>query len=709
MTLEIDRHSEGSILALRFRGVIDESWEGKRAASHIRAGTVLLDLAGVRRISSFGIREWVDFIGALSSHCDDVILIECSSKIVHQLNMVANFAGDAWLYSFYAPYRCDYCDAERDKLMQIDRDAEVIKTASPPEAPCESCGEAEYFDEDPASYFAFAAAQEPFELPPEVASFLASKLSYTTAPAARRIRADKQVEATTTFLRLSGDLDGSFPAETLADGLEGRVILDLSGIGRVDPAGAAAWRRFVAAAAPACDQVLIAGAAPLFVEKLGSEEDLGGAAVISIGLPYLCNRCRTTTTREIDVAEHHAVLKFATPPEMMCLDCASPLACVASEELLARLPRLPRPETGRDVAKLIARFRARGAERPRARASTAPPPQRRRAGPSWIGLAAAMFAVAFVVAAALLVYTMVSDRGGARATEAVRLTDEPAPAWASGVAPLTGRCAEKSGAWRCVASSTFALSEQAAIEQAQLVAVDELTFALGWGDDDAASRRTQLLGRLADIGDWRAPRYRQLAEERVAASRGVAEAVVRAGGGTLEPDLFVERWSDGGEIRWRGYARLAIDSDRIAGLTRTIRASARSDLGVEAVNFPPPLVWRHRQVRAGALLREVADGPLAEIGLRPGYVVTAVQGQTVEGAAELVELLEAEVARLGDGGGQLRMVVHTGTGEPMTFVRDWKPKADDGAGSSGGGSTRPPPTFNTWEEAGGSSPDDPSN
>jgi hypothetical protein len=291
------------------------------------------------------------------------------------------------------------------------------------------------------------------------------------------------------------------------------------------------------------------------------------------------------------------------------------------------------------------------------------------------------------------------------ASAAVRKTAEPAPGWAAGIAPLTGRCAEDGGDWSCVASSTLTLSEQAALEQAQLVAVDEMTFALGWGDADAASRRDQLLGRLADAGDWRSPRFGQLAAERVAASRAVAESLVRAGGGTLEPELFVERWSDAGAERWRAYARLSIDAAAAAGLATRIGATATSKLGVEAVNFPPPLAWRHRQVRAGALLKKVADGPLAEIGLRPGYVVTAIGGQTVDGAAKLVEILDAEIARFGDRGGQLRLVVHTGTGEPMTFVRDWKPPEPERGAAAGTGQGSRPPTFNTWEEAGGSRDD----
>ena len=48
---------------------------------------------GVERISSFGIRQWVDFIGAITPRMAGIYYVECSPKVVDQFNMVANFGG----------------------------------------------------------------------------------------------------------------------------------------------------------------------------------------------------------------------------------------------------------------------------------------------------------------------------------------------------------------------------------------------------------------------------------------------------------------------------------------------------------------------------------------------------------------------------------------------------------------------------------------
>ena len=60
--LRIDKLAEGAITCLKLSGTIDESFEGKRLGAAVRGGTLILDLGDVRKISSFGIREWVDFI-----------------------------------------------------------------------------------------------------------------------------------------------------------------------------------------------------------------------------------------------------------------------------------------------------------------------------------------------------------------------------------------------------------------------------------------------------------------------------------------------------------------------------------------------------------------------------------------------------------------------------------------------------------------------
>ena len=153
--LSIDKFIEGSITCLRFQGTIDESFDGKRLASSIKATTLILDMGAVRKISSFGIREWTDFVKACEGSVNAVVAIECAPKVVDQLNMVAIRRRQGQVFSFYAPYRCDYCDVDRRILFQVDRDEAPSGRLRPPSA-LRVVRPPRYFDEDPASFFAFS-------------------------------------------------------------------------------------------------------------------------------------------------------------------------------------------------------------------------------------------------------------------------------------------------------------------------------------------------------------------------------------------------------------------------------------------------------------------------------------------------------------------------------------------------------------------------
>ena len=91
--LKIDKFADGGTVCLKFAGSIDEDFDGKKTASSVKAKTLVLDLAEIHKISSFGIHEWVDFMNALEKHAESIVLLECAPKVVDQLNMVANFAG----------------------------------------------------------------------------------------------------------------------------------------------------------------------------------------------------------------------------------------------------------------------------------------------------------------------------------------------------------------------------------------------------------------------------------------------------------------------------------------------------------------------------------------------------------------------------------------------------------------------------------------
>ena len=80
--LTVEKFADGGIACLRFSGTIDESFDGKKLGSTARCDTLVLDLGGVKKISSFGIREWVDFVGTAQSQARQMVLVEASPKVI---------------------------------------------------------------------------------------------------------------------------------------------------------------------------------------------------------------------------------------------------------------------------------------------------------------------------------------------------------------------------------------------------------------------------------------------------------------------------------------------------------------------------------------------------------------------------------------------------------------------------------------------------
>lgn len=71
--LAIEKFADGTIACLKFTGTIDESFEGKKLGASAGGDTLILDLGGVKKISSFGIREWVDFVAAAGKQVRSMI------------------------------------------------------------------------------------------------------------------------------------------------------------------------------------------------------------------------------------------------------------------------------------------------------------------------------------------------------------------------------------------------------------------------------------------------------------------------------------------------------------------------------------------------------------------------------------------------------------------------------------------------------------
>lgn len=143
-------------MRVALRGEIDENTDFSALVRALR-GEVELDLAGITRINSCGVREWVNFMRRLEA-VSALWFARCSPVVVRQLNTIYNFRGAARVRSFLAPYVCESCHLDEHKLLEV---AEYFahRPLHVPRFLCQRCGGPMVFDELPERYLAFLSEQ----------------------------------------------------------------------------------------------------------------------------------------------------------------------------------------------------------------------------------------------------------------------------------------------------------------------------------------------------------------------------------------------------------------------------------------------------------------------------------------------------------------------------------------------------------------------
>lgn len=734
--LKIAKVVEGDIMILRLIGTIDEDFDGAALAETVK-GTLILDLGEVKRISSFGIREWVDFIKAAEEHTHAIFFIECSPKIIDQFNMVANFGGKGKILSFYAPYRCDYCDDDRRRLVQVDESYDLIKTMSLPDVPCDSCGNPEYFDEDPESFFTYLVTQEQVEPDPSVANFLATRLDYRVSDAARRLRVEKVVEEA-TLIRLAGDLDINFPREKLVEGLEGDVIFDLSGVGRVDDEGALEWTAFTQIASEQC-QLYLRDCQPGFVEKAFTPEALAGKVqVLSFFMPFRCESCGYSGAQQIDTKEHYDVLKFATSPEFECPECGTKGPSIASEEFLATLSNLQAPTASKDLLE----FADRAMEQLLKPAAAAQPmtmgipvgemPTTGRT----VGIAtvvAVLVSLAVVAIVGWWIYNRLQKEKRILFDEGGRVVEKESGkrppwfiAWNKRLKQkkipygLGDKLAvQKEGTMIHVIGYSFATAEKKVAEdRAREAALERLVHYMAESVKDPAwkkavlrqyaAERRKRLGALADAIRKRdglaTRRARQTVWNHrmdvVAALHATAKAFKRP----AEASYFQKLQLREG-YRWRFWVRLSISQKDLQALAdQYVKPVEGSSQGVTLVRYFPGLAWAYGKLDHGAVVLAVTPkSPWRQVGLPPGTLIMTCAEIPIKSPSKFEEVMQKQTAYLKTTGGKLQCVTRLSSdtrhvGYAIAKVEQPRPRVYRGGGSrrhtNGSGAS----DVNTWDD-----------
>lgn len=151
LSWRIDERSDHIFVELT--GEIDENAELDELRQRL-SGPVTFHLAGVRRINSCGVREWLGLMRDLAGAAD-LTFTHCSTVFVNQMNTIHNFRGNARVESFHAPYICESCELEVDRLIDVSEHFGDGNSDTVPSFPCERCGDPMELDDFPRRYLSF--------------------------------------------------------------------------------------------------------------------------------------------------------------------------------------------------------------------------------------------------------------------------------------------------------------------------------------------------------------------------------------------------------------------------------------------------------------------------------------------------------------------------------------------------------------------------
>jgi len=161
----------GDAALVSLSGLLDERFPGFGNLDGMK--TVVLDLANVSFMTSFGVRQWLRAMAAVPPSVEHLYLTNCPPIIVDQLNMILNFGGSAKLVSMVAPFVCTKCGAESPETINVLGERAQIEQGTPPPRGCKRCAGPLELDEIVDSYFACVHKYGATTLEPAAAQLIA--------------------------------------------------------------------------------------------------------------------------------------------------------------------------------------------------------------------------------------------------------------------------------------------------------------------------------------------------------------------------------------------------------------------------------------------------------------------------------------------------------------------------------------------------------
>ncbi len=300
--LEVRVQREGGLACLFLSGVIDERFDAATVLREV-APLTILEVSGIRRITSFGVRQWSEAMKALPNIVRHLYLVRCPPVFVDQLSMVLNFGGRSEVVSAYATYVCDKCGKEAPTLLDLYGDRPQLAAGQLPEATCADCKLPMQLSDDPQLYVRLVNEFGAKTLEPEAALMLDRTSLHATRKLGRQPEATKLVHGQVTLFRLTGTLDGRFRMRRLAAGVEGDVVFDLGEIEGLDATGAERWRELLGELSSAISVTLVDVPQVVLAAIASGSFTVGGAGLYSYQASFQCADCGNLETRPLRADE----------------------------------------------------------------------------------------------------------------------------------------------------------------------------------------------------------------------------------------------------------------------------------------------------------------------------------------------------------------------------------------------------------------------
>jgi ABC-type transporter Mla MlaB component len=671
-TLQVERIEAGGAMLVSFSGRMSESFRGSALGRELR-GVVVLDLARVERITSYGVREWLQMLAEAEERVDALYLVRCSEAVSNQLSMIRAFVGSGQIVSFYAPYQCEHCSCLFSALIDCEQDHAELLRSQPPIASCPQCRhETRALDDDPASAFVFV----PRTLQP-VPAFLRTLLqSLPEADDAEPV--EKTLDGDVTCIRINAALDPALRWSRILDGVEGDVRLDLGGVTQTTPNGVAALTQVLQRLTPQVRLTIQSCPEPVATGLAANPRET--VRVQTLILHGRCNACSAEAPLYIDLErEGNAILqgRLPTTPCRRCDDGTVEVlharttlealtlgaAPLPAEAIISTSSMLLRAVAAPEVAPPHAALTPEPAHAPAPpHAAPEPPPAPAPATPAPVFIAAptpkapawawgivALLAFAILGLGAMLVQRELARQEGQPAPPSALLPGTPLPAATAANSSPTTRppAASTPEAWPTPNGLPPAWTERAVtLEERRVSLVGHATGAAS-PDEGLSQARTDALARLIEalyrelrgqptFALWRA----RLGDDFTADDDAVARLSDQLGAALrLERgDSVVRTTAAGLEI----YVLYTLDRATFdAALDSYSRTMTFRGLTF-ARAFP---AWR-ADLRKGDLVLVDALPELQALGARPGGILQSVDGEPAYDLDALEEHLKTHWTRL---------------------------------------------------------------